>query len=396
MTSVVFVHGTGTREPAYTNTFNRIERKLQGVFPQVKAVPCYWGGELGARLHHDGASIPLYDSTRATESLLEEEDYEIALWEQLYRDPLYELRILANMPAQEKDFVPGGPTQGEELDECVKNLKVVNLILQKQLKEANIATILDDAKITVTDSLPYIDAIKTLVDETNASTFRMALARAIVATAIIEGEQQSLLTTDANLRDEIIRLLSRELGADERAPVLVNWVARQVAGLALSIVTGQVRRKRGALSDATSPIAGDILVYQGNGEKIRAFIRQVIEEAEAPIILLAHSLGGIACTDLLVQESLPKVKALITVGSQVSYFYEINALYSLRYNNPLPEHFPPWLNIYDLRDFLSYICAGAFKRGVQDILVDSRQPFPQSHGSYWANDAVWKAVKERL
>src|SRR5437016_4023842 len=107
MTSVVFVHGTGTREPDYTDTFNLIERKLQGISPKLNAVRCYWGRDFGASLHHKGTSIPLYDSARATESSLKEEDYEIALWEQLYRDPLYELRILANRIAQGGGFVPG-------------------------------------------------------------------------------------------------------------------------------------------------------------------------------------------------------------------------------------------------------------------------------------------------
>ena len=395
MTSVVFVHGAGTREPDYTDTFNLIERKLKGLSPQLEAVRCYWGGDLGACLHQDGASIPLYDSTRATEEYLSEEDYEIALWEQLYRDPLYELRILANRPTQGGGFVPGRLTPGEELDERVKNLKVANPALQEKLKEADIAAIFDDVKRTVTSSPPYADAIKTLVKEADVSMHRMAIARAIVATAIMEREQRTLLIMDGAQRDEIIRLLSRELGGDERALILVNWVTRQVTGLALSIITSQLRRKRGALSDFTNPFAGDILVYQGHGEKIRAFIRQVVEQVEGPVVLLAHSLGSIACADLLIQESLPKVKSLITVGSQVPYFYEIDALQSLRYGAPLPRHVPPWLNIHDLRDFLSYICAGVFKE-VRDLPVDSKQPFPQSHGAYWGNEAVWKAIKGRL
>ena len=157
--------------------------------------------------------------------------------------------------------------------------------MQEKLKETDIATIFDDVKRTVTSSLPYADTIKTLFNEADVSMHRMAIARAIVATAIIEREQRTLLIMDGVQRDEIIRLLSRELGGDERAPALVNWVTRQVTGLALSIVTSQVRRKRGALSDFTNPFAGDILVYQGHGEKIRAFIRQVVEQAEGPVVI---------------------------------------------------------------------------------------------------------------
>lgn len=395
MTSVVFVHGIGTREPDYTNTFNLIERKLHEMLPQLKAVRCYWG-DIGARLHQDGASIPLYDSTRATEEHLSEEDYEIALWEQLYRDPLYELRILANRPIEQESFVPGQATPGEALDERVKNLKVTDPVLQEKLKEADIADIFEGAKRTVTSSQPYTDAINTLSDEGNVSACSLAIARAIVATSIMEREQRTLLAMDASLRDEIIRLLSIELGGDRRAPALVNWVTNQVTGLALSIVTSQVKRRRGSLSDTVDPNAGDILVYQGHGEKIRARIRQVVEQAEEPVVLLAHSLGGIACTDLLIQEPLPKVTSLITVGSQVPFFYEIDALTSLRSGESLPDHFPPWLNIYDLRDFLSFIGAGVFKEKVQDIPVDSKEPFPRSHGAYWNNVATWKAIKGRV
>ena len=73
-----------------------------------------------------------------------------------------------------------------------------------------------------------------------------------------------------------------------------------------------------------------------------------------------HSLGGVACVDLLVEAALPQVELLVTVGSQAPFFYEIDALQSLRFGVPLPEHFPRWLNVYDLRDFLSYVAAGVF------------------------------------
>ncbi|NEQ82339.1 MAG: hypothetical protein F6K26_19415, partial [Moorea sp. SIO2I5] len=113
-------------------------------------------------------------------------------------------------------------------------------------------------------------------------------------------------------------------------------------------------------------------------------------------VILAHSLGGIACVDLLVTQPMAQVTLLITVGSQAPFLYEINALYSLEFGQPLPDFFPEWLNIYDLRDFLSYIGANLFPNKVQDILVDSKQPFPQAHSAYWTNPATWKAIIPRL
>ena len=111
-----------------------------------------------------------------------------------------------------------------------------------------------------------------------------------------------------------------------------------------------------------------------------------------PVTLLAHSLGGIACVDALIEEPIPGVERLVTVGSQAPFFYEIDALAALPYGKPLPDQFPAWLNIYDRRDFLSYIAAGVFPGRVTDQRVDNGQPFPQAHSAYWRNDAVWRHI----
>ncbi len=116
-------------------------------------------------------------------------------------------------------------------------------------------------------------------------------------------------------------------------------------------------------------------------------------------MLLAHSLGGVACVDLLVKEHIESVSLLITVGSQAPFLYEIGALNSLLYGERLPKNFPPWLNIYDQRDLLSYICGPVFPRTetpLWDVPVDSKQPFPRAHSAYWTNVAVWKTIVSKL
>jgi hypothetical protein len=99
---------------------------------------------------------------------------------------------------------------------------------------------------------------------------------------------------------------------------------------------------------------------------------------------------------LLVEEPLPQVHLLITVGSQAPFLYEIKALHSLQYGEPLLPDFPAWLNIYDLRDFLSYVGERVFPEKVRDVRVDNKQPFPRSHSAYWTNPATWKAIVSRL
>ena len=93
MTTVLFIHGTGVRNPGYEETFQLIEQKLQAERPDLKVERCLWGDSLGTKLNAQGASIPLYDATLALDEG-EEEDYFVVLWEQLYCDPFYEYRVI--------------------------------------------------------------------------------------------------------------------------------------------------------------------------------------------------------------------------------------------------------------------------------------------------------------
>ena len=145
-------------------------------------------------------------------------------------------------------------------------------------------------------------------------------------------------------------------------------------------------------------MVGDILRYQARGDEIRNFLRLTIEECNDSVIILAHSLGGVACVDLLAEKATPAVTHLITAGSQAPYFYELDALVSRSFGSGLGDHFTQkWLNFYDLRDFLSYRAAMIFPGKVTDKIVDNGQPFPESHGAYWHNDKeFWEPVTKFL
>jgi hypothetical protein len=185
-----------------------------------------------------------------------------------------------------------------------------------------------------------------------------------------------------------------------------DQIGKPLLGLAVragaNVASTWARRRRGAISESASATAGDILLYQVRGNGIREFIRERIAVCDTPVVLLAHSLGGIACVDLLISERLPQIELLVTVGSQAPFFYEIGALHSLQYQNIAPEnrlpvHFPPWLNFYDLRDFLSYVGQPVFGRNrVVDVQVDNKLPFPDSHGGYFTNAQVWARIVSEL
>ncbi|MFN6502084.1 MAG: hypothetical protein RMX65_034545 [Nostoc sp. DedQUE01] len=390
MTTVIFVHGTGIREREYNETFQIIEQKIHAQRPDIKVAPCLWG-VLGAKFNDNRASVPLEDATLALSP--GEEDADIVLWGQLYRDPLYELRLLSLKPIESGN--PFGEEPGDVLQSRVASLTPASQ-LEAKLQEAGIAEVFEQAREAIIRSEPYERALLT-VSESDLSEYYAPIARAIVAQAMFLSEQQEKfppILTDAQLRDKVVEMLTLALGEAELG--LGGWLLRPLVELAQHGGTNYIRGNRFELTDKISPMPGDILLYQTRGEKIRAFIQQQIEQAEPPVVLIAHSLGGIACVDLLVQQQLPQVELLVTVGSQAPFLYEINALYSLKYGELLPEHFPEWLNIYDLRDFLSYVGKKIFPDKVQDVVVDSRQPFPRSHGAYWTNAKTWEAIIPRL
>ena len=399
MTSVIFVHGTGVRKLEYEETFKTIEKKIHVQRPDIKVIPCLWGDELGTRLNANGTSIPSYDETLALDAL-ESEDKEIILWAHLYCEPLYELRLLGLKPREEGSANPFEESPGDKLRLSVESL-IAEGELQAKLTEAGIAEVFIEAQEEVVRSDAYNQALQN-VSEVSFAEYCNAVARAIVAAAMLKSEQQEKyppILTDANLRDKVVELLSLALVEEELG--IGGWILGQIGGLALPAVTNYVERKRGDVTNKISPMPCDILLYQTRGAKIRDFIEKIIADAEPPAVLITHSLGGIACVDLLIEKSLPQVVHLVTVGSQAPFLYEINALYSLEFGQPLPEHFPQWLNIYDKRDFLSYISGKIFNEPnqpekVKDVEVISKQPFPRSHGAYWTNATTWEAVIPEL
>lgn len=395
MTTVIFVHGISVREPKSSETFKQIKKELENRLPDIKVVRCSWGDALGAKLNADGASIPYYDSTRNVDEI-SEIDENIIRWMQLYQDSFYELRLLSLKESEDSEFILAQEPLEDLLDRKVKDF-VPSDELQIKLQESGIADIFPQAHQTIIESTPYQEALSTISD--TLTEHKDAIARAIIAEAISICERQDKfapIVTDSTLRDDVVESLSHEIYYTEAG--LGDWLKEQIMKLknpSLSVITYGLKRGRGLISDITKPMVGDILVYQGRGEKIRGLIEKYITEADPPVVLLAHSLGGVACVDLLAEKQLSKVKLLVTVGSQAPYFYEIGALQSLEFGQPLPGDFE-WLNIFDSKDLLSFIGGNVFPGKVQDIPVDNQQPFPQSHSAYWTNKATWKAIVQRI
>lgn len=405
MGRLIFVHGTGVREKSYEASFAQLEERLETIKKQNKVlsswnlVKCLWGEEVGVKMHLSGKSLPKYHGEAS-----QQPPDEIMDWWLLYQDPELELRVWG---ATEKPLPPAPPNVTPKWQPYHQKISgfVPSQTLVEKLSEARLQEFWQPAQVEHEDpKSAYSRAIRTVAKPEDYNTLARIYARAMVARITILGQSAGLAAPTAELRDAIVQQIVdgltvglmgfrdwRAKAANKVSSIWHNTVELTKANFGLALAyTGIVSRDK--LSDETYQASGDILFYQARGERLRNCIKKVVEADNTPVILLAHSLGGIACVDMLIEQQFPLVKGLITVGSQAPMLYEINSLVKLEAGQPLPGYFPPWLNFYDLCDVLSYPARGVFPGKAQDKMLDSGLPYLQAHSAYWKEPEVWTAI----
>jgi hypothetical protein len=175
----------------------------------------------------------------------------------------------------------------------------------------------------------------------------------------------------------------------------------------MKLVTSYFEHRREALIDTLgAQLLADVIGYHGHRTSIQTALREELRRAadaaerdgSGPVLPVALSLGGIVLVDLLAEWPDAPVQACVTVGSQAPLLYAFDALPGLPYDEVDPPRLDvPWLNIYDSRDFLSFVAEPLFRRrdglaSVVDLRVHSGKDFPKSHSAYWELPAVWDAI----
>ena len=351
-----------------------LESSVAEFLPGWNVEACRWGDAFGAALNKHGASVPSYARTGDPKPSLEAQLR--ARWVLLADDPLIELRVAP-------DEAVFGPRPGPAILARIGALR----------ENADVAALLTAAGAP-NPWAPFIDTLVADVEwqtVVGALTLSEAAASPLVARALVAALQArlrelNLPTLQIAARDALADALLSPLGGPPAG--IKDWLVKRM--------TAYGRQRRGSITDITSPGVGDILRYQARGETVRKLIGIDVERTGARV-LLAHSLGGIAALDWLALDPRP-VDALITVGSQGPFFYEIDALASRALGAGLPDFFPKrWLNIYDENDMLGYPAGGVFKGMVEDLAVDNGEPFPEAHSAYFRNRVqLWPAIADFL
>ncbi|MFC8868911.1 hypothetical protein ACFUAC_14790 [Streptomyces sp. NPDC057148] len=387
MTAVVFIHGTGVREPGFSALAGRFSAGVTALRDGLRVVPYYWGGEHGAALAAGGASLPPSSGTgRGPLAADAPGDDGTAGWAALYADPYAELALAAAGSPPAAELPPGSLPPDQHL-----RARLAALAAEGDGPAAELGSGLARAAAGLA-AHPLLAAAAAALDPDDLAEVAARCLTAQVVAGLLDSDAP--LVPGGATRDAVAGRVAAALGAPARgAERGVRSLALRVAGSAASRAV--VRRRR-ALTEAAHPAAGDVLRYLSRGEAVRAGLRTLIAGLEPPVAIVAHSLGGIIALDTLVLTPLPQVRLLVTAGSQAPFLYESGSLPSLEHPAPLPAHVPDWLNLYDPRDLLSYLGAGLFPGRVTDVAVDSRQPFPAAHSAYWTDPAVYRAIADRL
>ena len=389
MTSVVLVHGIGVRGATFEPALSWLRDGLAQVAPEARLIPCVWGDDLGASLPPDLVSFWTDGSCSGDAGVSVDSLESTALWSFLDDDPLFEVRIIASAGRPRSSGPAGGAPAGADLVNRTRALpNVVELLAL--LSESGLAEAFPGAVDAVLDNRATKDALSRageLPGEIGA-----VLARALVAATMRRaGHADQPIPLDGARVAALVEKITVLIGPRTLVPG---------ARLGRYVVTGLAnqwaQRRKAMLTVGVTPYAGDVARYLVHGDELRARIRAAISAAPPPVVLVGHSLGGVACLDLLTEPAVPAVRALVTVGSQAAYLHGIDALPSRRQRERLPAGFPRWLNVYDRQDLLSFAAEMAFPGLVADRRVDNRAPFPRAHSAYFCNPEVHAVLGEAL
>jgi pimeloyl-ACP methyl ester carboxylesterase len=398
MTTVLFIHGTGVRVPAFDTMYARIRDGLAKERADIGLARCYWG-EIGASLQADGKSF-YFDPARTRDSggtedqraegragsSVPEEERELARWARLFTDPLFEIR-LRQVAEPEAGELFGGREVRDRILELPGKPGVQTELAAHGLTDAFTGAV---TWLTESDEFRSVYGRSTVKDGITEAM----LSRALVARCLAVAADDGVELTGAG-RDQLVTAVQAGFGAPDAG--LADGLGDLAKDLAFRAAGPSLRKRRWDSIRAT----GDILLYQAQGDAIRDFVRRRIGELDGPVVLLAHSLGGIVAFDLLAtagSADLDQVRLLVTVGSQAPLLYELGALScGIKYPMPLPGSFRArWVNVYDRRDLLAYAGGEFFGDRCHDIPLDTHTPFPTAHSAYWDKPELYRRLAEAM
>lgn len=398
---VVFVHGVNTRksEPGYAARLGLIDRFVQKHLAGVTL-----GGVAVTSL---SPSFPYWGDLATTFA-----------WN------------MASLPTGKINAL--GPAVDDQLRPLIA-------ALEDDLSNATSAKQQPLLTLAKTKTLPHaVDVISGLLLQTAAESQAAVVADFIVAASGYAEANPSpawlgTLSTDEQLLDRLVTEAKASVPAGVQALGVLDKVLNPLAtagatfkaavqSAAMTVLdrsgdfasTKLLAWQRRPLNETLGRFFGDIFIYLDTRGEMAApgpilkLILNAIDAAKAgaaanePLIIIAHSLGGVICFDLLghFRPDLT-VDLFVTVGSQVSHFEEMKRFKASNLGvrgpqkAPTPVNIKRWINIFDEVDIFSYACDKVFDR-VIDFAYNTQTYVIKAHGAYLEQDRFYSRLRTRI
>ncbi|WP_309384130.1 hypothetical protein [Cerasicoccus frondis] len=204
-----------------------------------------------------------------------------------------------------------------------------------------------------------------------------------------------------------------------------NWIGgklqsakNRVLGAGISLIDDRLVKWIRGFTPNLAVFLGDAFIYIKQDqprENIRAAVLSKILDAaraakqdQGKLILVCHSMGANIVYDLLndptVIQNLNhqlgqpfKVDLLLTVGTQVGLFQELNL-----FANPIPSHLSDmrcdhWWHVYNRMDILSFAAKEVFNGlDIKQFRVDTSANILKAHSAYFLSPVFQKRLAKRL
>lgn len=211
-------------------------------------------------------------------------------------------------------------------------------------------------------------------------------------------------------------------GAEVRGLGVGGFVRRRldeldrVVGAAFGAAAGRLNTHiRSTAGPRLTEVLGDVLVYQRHRDEIQARVREAIAEvdpalgrdADHPVDVVAHSLGGVIAVDMATAEEPLWIRQLVTFGSQSPFFHVCDPRGGVLkpFDGTVPVRLPSslaaWTNLWEPLDVVAFVAAKIFRMHDGTSPIDRAVPHLASsglwtHSAYWDLDSVARDIAAAL
>lgn len=406
MMTIIYIHGVKVRSPRHgielEKPFRRwLTEKVSVGGGKPDYVPVYWG-DVAARFRWDLASRP--------------RTFLLGMGADTPYAGLGALREAGESSALDRNEAEetSGPVLGAPVARPTRTPPLSSIARDRR------ADFLADLFLVVHPEGHETDP---LAEHPRLAAIADAAAKAAERWDSVVAEESTEAERVQRLLDEVDRGLSSD---GVRAMGGGDWLSRagetlrRAAGWPADAVSTVFGELRPALNEFVAYFIGDVLVYlqerevDGKPGEIPSRLMNALKQAHRrkietgeKIVVLSHSMGGQLFYDT-INYFVDKDKSLddlevdhwISIGSQVSFFAELNLLKGQRNLSKSeklarPHKVRAWTNFYDRNDFVGFIMKPVFD-GVTDSEYDTGYGLAFAHSGFLSRPSFFRQVADTI